>query len=81
MKNTIAIKVTISLVALVGIVVRLIWPDLKIDVVTLGLLALFILPWLTSIVESTEFPGGVESQVSRCTVRRRGDREACKNDS
>jgi hypothetical protein len=57
MKIVLAIKIAISIIALVGIVVRIVWPELNIDAITLGLLSLLILPWLTSIIESAELPG------------------------
>jgi hypothetical protein len=35
-----------------------VWPDLQVDVITLGLLLLAITPWLGRIFQSVEFPGG-----------------------
>jgi len=37
-----------------------VFPDLKIDAITLGLLIVAVLPWLTSLIESAKFPGGWE---------------------
>ena len=54
------IKALVSLGALILITARLVWPELKIDTVTLGLLLVGLLPWLTSIIESAKFPGGWE---------------------
>ena len=54
------LKVAISLVATCAIVLRLIWPDIKIDVIALGLLIVAVLPWLSSLLESAKFPGGWE---------------------
>lgn len=39
-------------------IARLLWPWLQIDAVSLGLLALVILPWLTPLIKSAELPGG-----------------------
>lgn len=57
MKITIT-KIVISLTALVLIAVRLKWPEIKIDTVTIGLLVVAILPWVAVLLESAEFPGG-----------------------
>lgn len=51
-------RISLSVIALFGLVARLIWPELKIDAVTLGLLILAVLPWLSPVYESLEFPGG-----------------------
>lgn len=40
-------RISLSVIALFGLVARLIWPELKIDAVTLGLLILAVLPWLS----------------------------------
>jgi len=40
------------------LLVRLIWPTIKIDTISLGLIIVAILPWLSSLIESAEFPGG-----------------------
>jgi len=52
------LKGAITAAAFVAIGARLIWPDLKIDALTLGLLILAALPWLLPLVKSAEFPGG-----------------------
>jgi hypothetical protein len=52
------IKAAISIVALGVIVVRVVWPALHIDGITLGLLVLAALPWLSPLIKSAEFPGG-----------------------
>lgn len=53
-------KFIVSFGAIVLASVRLIWPTLQIDMVTIGLLVVAILPWLSSILESAKFPGGWE---------------------
>ena len=58
--HTTWIKLAVSFAATVGIVVRLFWPSIKIDVVALGLFVVGVLPWLSSILESAKFPGGWE---------------------
>lgn len=54
------VKVVISFGAVALIAVRLAWPQLTIDVITLGLLLVAVLPWLSTIIESAKFPGGWE---------------------
>jgi hypothetical protein len=61
------IKLWVSIVAALLLVARLVWPNLRIDAVALGLLVVVILAWLSSLVKSAEFPGGwkVEFQEVR----------------
>ena len=54
------LKVGITLVAVILVVVRLIWPNLKIDSITIGLLILGILPWLAPLIQSVKLPGGIK---------------------
>ena len=57
------LKVGVSCIAGVLIVARLIWPEIKIDVISIGLFIVALVPWLTSIVESMKFPGGWEIKL------------------
>lgn len=52
------IKIAISGGALAVIGARLLWPELRLDGVTLGLIAVGILPWLSALIKSAELPGG-----------------------
>ena len=52
------LPILISVGALVLVIVHLVWPDLRIDGVTLALLAVAALPWLAPIFKSIELPGG-----------------------
>lgn len=52
------VRFAISLTALVGIAAHLLWPNLGIDAITLGLLVLATAPWLGSVFKSLELPGG-----------------------
>jgi hypothetical protein len=54
------LKAVISLVAVAAIAVRIAFPDIRIDLVTLGLMIVAILPWLSELIESAKFPGGWE---------------------
>lgn len=53
-----SIKVLLSIGALILLLVHLIWPQLQIDAITLGLALFAALPWLPAILESAELPGG-----------------------
>jgi hypothetical protein len=48
----------ITVSALVLIVAHLCWPDISIDPITVTLFVIGIVPWLSSIFKSLEFPGG-----------------------
>jgi hypothetical protein len=52
------LKTAMSIVAVAAIVSRLIWPWLKLDAITLGLLVVAAIPWLSGLFDSLEFPGG-----------------------
>ena len=58
MNKTTTIKIIASGIALLILIIRLIWPQIKIDAISLGLIIVAIVPWLSSILESAEFPGG-----------------------
>lgn len=55
-----AILLSITTVALSFAVCHLVWPAAKIDAITLGLLALAVLPWLRGILKGVKLPGGLE---------------------
>ncbi len=52
------LRIAISIISVCVIVGRIFFPNIKIDSITLGLLIVAILPWLSSLIESAEFPGG-----------------------
>lgn len=52
------IKIIISILAIAAIIVHAVFPGFKIDIITLGLFVLALLPWLSSVIESFELPGG-----------------------
>jgi hypothetical protein len=55
-----ALKIAVSLVALAILGGHVIWPSLRIDAISLGLLIVALLPWASSLIESAKFPGGWE---------------------
>ena len=60
MRQHFGLRITITIIALAGLGTRLIWPNLKVDAVTLGLLVVAVLPWMSALLESAKFPGGWE---------------------
>lgn len=54
------LKIGITVAAGLLIIARLLWPNIKIDAITIGLFIAAILPWLTSLIESAKLPGGWE---------------------
>jgi len=53
-----AFQIAISLLACVLLIAHLMWPDLKIDAITLTLFGMAVVPWLGSVFKSLEMPGG-----------------------
>lgn len=58
MKEVRRTQILITFIALVIVIVRIIFPNLTIDAITVLLLVLALLPWLIPLVKSLEFPGG-----------------------
>ena len=56
-RNT-QVVITVASLALVG--VHLLWPDLRIDAITLIFLAVAAIPWLLPLFKSVELPGGLK---------------------
>jgi hypothetical protein len=54
------LKGVISLAAVCVIVIRILFPDLKIDAITFGLIVVAVLPWLSELIDTAKFPGGWE---------------------
>jgi hypothetical protein len=53
-------RVAITAAALGLFVAQLLWPGARLEATSLGLLALAVIPWLSSILESAKLPGGWE---------------------
>jgi len=58
--NLKGIKFFITLFALFVALAHLIWPNITIDAITVTLLIVAVLPWLSSLFKSIEFPGGLK---------------------
>lgn len=52
------IQISVTLGALAIALVHVVWPNLAIDSITIGLLVLAAIPWLAPLFKSLEFPGG-----------------------
>jgi len=52
------ISVGISISAIFLIFIRLIWPNLNIDWITITLIVIAIIPWIAPLLKSLEIPGG-----------------------
>lgn len=61
---TFRISAAVTIVALAAVAAHLIWPKLRIDFVTVVLLAIASLPWLRGIVSSVELPGGASVKLA-----------------
>lgn len=68
------LKIAISIMAISASVLHIAYPTLRIDVVSLGLFALAILPWLSPLIKSAELPGGVKIEFQ--DVKAAADRVA-----
>ena len=73
------LKAVISLAAVVAIGLRILYPDIRIDSVTLGLMVIAVLPWLSELIESAKFPGGWE--VKFRDVRAAGEKVTSGSDA
>jgi len=67
------IKIAITVVSIFGIVIHLLWPYIKIDAATFGLLLLALIPWLAPIIKSIEIPG-----IGKVELQQEIDSEAIK---
>jgi hypothetical protein len=57
-------SVGVTTVAIAAVIAHLVWPNLKIDFVTVTLLAVACLPWLRGIVSSVDLPGGTSIKLA-----------------
>lgn len=68
-------KIAITVAALSIATIHIIWPELKIDTITLTLLLVAVVPWLAQVFKSLEFPGGwkIEFQQELQKAKMRAD--------
>jgi hypothetical protein len=57
------IKVSVTLISIAFVAAHLIWPDLKIDSITVVLLAIALAPWVIQYLKSVELPGGLKIEL------------------
>lgn len=60
MKKAKKIQISVTLVSIIIAAVHIIWPSLKIDTITLVLIIVAVIPWLTPLFKSVELPGGLK---------------------
>ncbi|KUG13794.1 hypothetical protein BEI02_03325 [Elizabethkingia sp. HvH-WGS333] len=60
MKSKKTIKIIISITATIFIACHLIFPNLNIDLITVILFCLILIPWVEPLFKSVELPGGVK---------------------
>ena len=60
-------KVAISFVAAAVALTHVLWPSLAIDAITISLLGIAIVPWLTGIIKSIEF-ASVKAELTQNTT-------------
>ncbi len=59
----------VTAIAVLAAVVRLVWPQIELDAVTVTLLVIAVVPWLGEIFDSITLPGGAGVQFRQLTVR------------
>ena len=64
-----ALQALISAFALAALLAHLLRPDLAIDAISFGLFILALLPWLSDLIASAEFPGGWKVQFRAVVAR------------
>jgi hypothetical protein len=65
------LQALISAGALLIALAHLIWPQVKIDAITIALIVIAIVPWLAPLFKSLELPGGVKlefQELQRATI-------------
>ncbi len=66
---------SLTILGLAGAASRLVWPNLKLDAISIGFLVFAALPWLPYFLKSAELPGGfkVEFLAPKPTTGIKGD--------
>jgi len=68
-------QIIITVVALLIVIVHVAWPKIMIDVITVFLLVVALLPWLIPLIRSLEFPGGWKVEFQELEkVKNKADR-------
>lgn len=64
MNNKKTIQISISIIGVLLIAAHLIWPELKVDSITVVIFAIIIIPWLAPVFRTLEFPGGMKLEYN-----------------
>lgn len=54
------IQISITIAAIVLVIGHILFPELRIDAITVTLLGIALIPWLGPLFKSVELPGGVK---------------------
>jgi hypothetical protein len=57
------LRYVVTVCAILLALAHLIWPSISIDAITLSLIVIAILPWLTPFIKSLELPGGLKVEL------------------
>ena len=69
------LRLLITTGAVALLIAQFVMPQLKLDAASLGLVALAVLPWLSSILESAKLPGGWEVKFRAVETEQARQRE------
>jgi len=75
------VKLVITVLAIVGLAAHSIWPEFKVDPVSLVFALLALLPWLNTVIKSMEIPGvlKIELQDAKAATRKLVESARIKN--
>ncbi len=57
------IKIAITVAAVLALIARVVFPTIRVDAVSLGLIVVALLPWLSPLIKSIELPGGFKIEL------------------
>lgn len=60
MKSKQTVKVVVTIAASTLAILHLLFPKINIDLITVSLLALAVIPWVETLFKSVELPGGLK---------------------
>ena len=60
MKSKQTVKIAVTIVAASLAILHLLFPMINIDLITVSLLALAVIPWVETLFKSVELPGGLK---------------------
>src|SRR5256885_16628054 len=63
------VPIVMTMAGIAGALTHVVWPHVRIDAVTVALLAVALVPWLGGLLESVELPGGGKVNYRRFEAR------------